>query len=194
MNEATLRLALYGGAALCAAAFIGLAVWAWRRAQRQRRRLVQLIESIAPDYQRDVLIPDGLDGWYHVDFLLRTSIGLVILDVRDVRGAVFGGEHMSEWTVMDRSSRRTFLNPLETLYDRMAAVRALGGDDVPVEGRVVLLSRARFATAAPPRTLLMESVADLAAPATEVGDLYCTAWREVSTQTQPTPRALRRSA
>jgi len=88
-----LRLALYGGAALCAVACIGLAVWAWRRAQRQRRRLVQLIESIAPDYQRDVLIPDGLDGWYHVDFLLRTSIGLVILDVRDVRGAVFGGEH-----------------------------------------------------------------------------------------------------
>ena len=41
---------------------------------------------------------------------------------------------------------------------------------------------------------MVESVADLAAPATEVGDLYCTAWREVSTQTQPTPRALRRSA
>jgi len=95
---------------------------------------------------------------------------------------------------MDRSSRRTFLNPLETLYDRIAAVRALAGDDVPVEGRVVLLSRARFATAAPPRTLLMESVADLAAPATEVGDLHSTAWREVSTQTQPTPRELRRSA
>jgi hypothetical protein len=106
---------------------------------------------------------------------------------------VFGGEHLSELTVIDGHERRTFPNPLETLYDRMAAVRAVVGDDVPVEGHVVLLSRARFATAAPPRTWLLEQVPELAPPATEIGDAYAEAWLAISTRTTPTPAALRRA-
>ncbi len=40
---------------------------------------------------------------------------------------VFGGEHMKEWAVMNGSERTTFLNPLEALYDRIAAVKLLAG-------------------------------------------------------------------
>ena len=188
-----MQMAVSVAVALLLGALIGLGVWWWRRRSRQRRRLIQLIESIAAQFQRDVLIPDGADGWYHVDFLLRTASGIVILDVRDVRGALFGGEHLSEWTVMDGHQRRTFPNPLETLYDRMAAVRAIVGDEVPVEGHVVLLARARLGTAAPPRTWLLEQVPDLAPPAAEIGDAYAQAWLAISTRTTPTPAELRRA-
>lgn len=189
-----MQIALWSGGALLSSALIGLGVWVWQRRQRRRRRLGRLIESIAVNSQRDVLIPDGNDGWYHVDFVLRTAAGILILDVRDVSGAVFGGEHLADWTVMDGSQRRTFPNPLETLYDRMAAVRAIVGDDVPVEGHVVLLSRARFATAAPPRTWLLEQVPQLAPPASEVGEAYAEAWLALTARTTPTPAALRRAS
>ena len=119
--------------ALLAAAAAG--VFFIRRHRLRRRRLLTLIESVAADYQRDVLLTDDAEGWIHADFLLRTAAGIFILDVRDVRGALFGGEHLDEWTVMDGHVRRTFTNPLESLYDRVAAVRAIVGDDVPVEAR-----------------------------------------------------------
>ena len=62
---------------------------------------------------RDVLIPDGSGGQLHIDFLLLTGRGLLVVDYRDVEGVVFGGEHMREWAVMNGSERSTFLNPLE---------------------------------------------------------------------------------
>jgi len=188
-----MQMAVWLAGALGLGALVGLGIGWWQRRSRQRRRLVQLIQSIAAQFQRDVLIPDGADGWYHVDFLLRTANGIVILDVRDVRGALFGGGHLSEWTVMEGHQRRTFPNPLETLYDRMAAVRAIVGDDVPVEGHVVLLARARLGTAAPPRTWLLEQVPTLAPPAAEIGDAYAEAWLAISTRTTPTPASLRRA-
>ena len=48
---------------------------------------------------------------FHVDFVLRTPRGAMVLDLRDVRGNVFGGDQMNEWTVMDGPHRYTFVNP-----------------------------------------------------------------------------------
>lgn len=192
MTPELMRWSISIGAMLLIAALLSWGAWAWRGWQRRRRRLIELVESIAPEYQRDVLLPDGADGWFHVDFLLKTASGLMILDVRDVRGAVFAGEHMLDWTVMDGTMRRTFTNPLETLYDRIAAVRAIVGDDVPVDGRILLLARARFATAPPPRTLLLEQLSELAPPADSDGEDYSAAWLALTARTSPTPRSLRR--
>ncbi len=37
-----------------------------------------------------------------------TSLGILVVDLRDVRGNIFGGDQMSEWTVMDGARRSTF--------------------------------------------------------------------------------------
>ena len=62
----------------------------------------------------------------HIDYLLLTRQGVIVLDVRDVAGHVFGSEPMQEWTVLGRKRRFTFANPLPQLYDRMAAVTPPG--------------------------------------------------------------------
>ena len=63
----------------------------------------------------------------HIDHLLLTPRGILVLDTRRVAGLIFGGDQMSDWTVMGRS-RFTFDNPQPALYDRIAAVKALAGD------------------------------------------------------------------
>jgi len=109
--------------ALLAVAF----AWAYRRwgRFRARKQIVRSFESVSAAVLRDVLIADGSGGQLHIDFLLLTGRGFLVVDYRDVEGVVFGGEHMREWAVMNGSERATFLNPLEALYDRIAAEKLL---------------------------------------------------------------------
>lgn len=134
--------------------FFGARVYVMRR--RDARRVAR-VTSGAADYLRNVLVPDGNGGDYHLDFVLLTSRGLVIIDLRDIIGNVFGGDQMTEWTLMDGPRRTTFTNPQSGLYDRIASVKALA-QDAPVEGRIVFTRRAKFPKGLPRHTVMLESI------------------------------------
>src|SRR5271170_4805210 len=136
------------GAALLflgAASFLG--VRAFRRRSR-RRSLLARLERIAFGAAHQVLVPDGMGGFIHIDHLLLTPRGVLVLDTRRVAGLIFGGDQMSEWTVMGRGHRYTFDNPQPALYDRIAAVKAIVGD-VPVEGRLLFSNVGKFTKGIP---------------------------------------------
>ena len=101
---------------------------------------------------------NGQGGSLHLDFLLLTARGCIVIDLRDIAGNIFGGDQMTEWTVMHRDRRYTFSNPQAGLYDRVAAVRALAME-LPVEGRVVFSARGQFPKGLPRYTLMLDSVA-----------------------------------
>ena len=104
--------------------------------RRRDARRVARVTSGAADYLRNVLVPDGNGGDYHLDFVLLTSRGVVIIDMRDIIGNVFGGDQMTDWTLIEGARRTTFENPQSGLYDRIASVKAIT-QDTPVEGRIV---------------------------------------------------------
>lgn len=154
------RLPLLAWVAAAGAAALAWGLYAmsrWYRRYRARKRLVAAVTAVAVDHLVDVLVPDGMGGSIHVDFMLLTARGIVVIDLRDVSGNVFGGDQMDEWTVMDGAHRFTFVNPQSALYDRIAAVKALAGD-TPVEGRIVFLQRAKFPKGLPRWTLVLESL------------------------------------
>ena len=103
---------------------------------------------------------------------------------------------MNQWVVMDGARRHTMSNPLEPLYDRVAAVRQLAGE-VPVEGRVIFAGGGRFAKGRPPGVTMLESlpaefpVADRAA-GSGAAELWRTAWDSVSKTAMPSPLARHR--
>ena len=132
-------------------------VWGWYLHLRARRALRAAVTGGAADHLINALVPDGMGGGFHVDFLLLTMRGVIVIDLRDVRGNIFGGDQMAEWTVMDGPRRFTFINPQSALYDRIAAVKAVTGD-VPVEGRIVFTRRARFPKGLPKWTLMVDAL------------------------------------
>ena len=147
-------------AAVLLGVLVGVAgVFGWRawRARRERLARAALIGSISLDHARDVLVPDGNGGTLHLDYLLFTPRGLVVLEMRDAAGNIFGSDAMTEWTVMDGVRRYTFSNPQASLYDRIAAVKAYA-DEIPVEGRVVFTRRASFPKGLPRLTLREDSL------------------------------------
>ncbi|MEO6080719.1 MAG: NERD domain-containing protein [Steroidobacteraceae bacterium] len=140
--------------------FIAALAYYFVRALRRRadhKRLHLGIVSVGTEFLNNVLVPDGMGAAMHVDYLLLTSRGVVVVDLRDVRGNIFGGDQMTDWTVMSGPSRATFQNPQHALYDRVAAVRALAGE-LPVEGRVLFTRRGKFPKGLPRWTLMVDSL------------------------------------
>ena len=189
-DDLTVQISL-GVMLLALLTFAGIA--GYRRWQRHRSRgqLIRAFEAASAALLKAVLIPDGRGGLLHIDFLLLTARGLLVVDFRDAEGIVFGGEHMREWAVMNGHERSTFLNPLETLYDRVAAVKTLAGD-APVEGRIVFTERATFPKGRPPHVLRLASL-EAEYPPPEPGvsphpaERWRTAWTELLAQCEPSP-------
>jgi hypothetical protein len=144
-----------GVVALLAGLFL---LWRWARRRRIRAARALAVTNCGFEYLRNVLVPDGQGSTLHLDFLLLTARGLVVIDLRDVEGNIFGGDQMTEWTVMHRALRYTFPNPQTGLYDRIAAVRALA-PELPIEGRAVFTSSGQFPKGLPRHTLMLDSLA-----------------------------------
>ncbi|MDP6436765.1 MAG: NERD domain-containing protein [Gammaproteobacteria bacterium] len=94
------------------------------------------------------LIPDGEGGEIHIEYAMLCPRGIVIVDVKDVVGNVFGSDGMEEWAVITGEKRFTFSNPQPGLYDRTAAVKRMV-PDVPVIGYVAFTSTADFSKGSP---------------------------------------------
>jgi len=150
----------------------------WLRRRRARKALQLAVTAVGADHLIDALVPDGMGTGFHVDFLLLSAHGILIIDLREVQGNIFGGDQMAEWTVMDGARRFTFVNPQSGLYDRIAAVKAIAGE-VPVEGRVVFTPQGRFPKGLPKWTLMLDSLAAAFPPLdSDVRDAALAQYRE----------------
>lgn len=148
------------GAAILLGVLIGVVVtlgWRWYVRRRERLRRKRRIEAVSVDHLRDVAVPDGSGGTLHIDYVLLTVRGVLLLDVREVVGNVFGSDPMIEWTVMHAGRRHTFANPQGPLYDRIAALKALV-EDLPIEGRVMFGTGSSFPKGLPRMTIREDSL------------------------------------
>ncbi len=126
--------------------------------------LENALAAIGFDHVEDLIIPSADEGEIQIDKLILTSKGLLILEIKDVQGTVFGSDKMQDWTVIAADRRYTFSNPQPALYDRIAAVRQIVRQ-VPVAGRVVFLDGADFTKGVPGMVCnLEELVAEFGEP------------------------------
>jgi hypothetical protein len=172
-----------------------LAYWGIRSYQRRARRkaLLARLERVAYRAAHQVLVPDGMGGFIHIDHLLLTPRGVLVLDTRRVAGLIFGGDQMSDWTVMGRGRRFTFDNPQPTLYDRIAAVKALVGE-IPVEGRLLFSNVGKFTKGIPKWVMMLDGIEvefpqlhDRSAP--NLAELE-ESWGNLTAQLKPSPHLL----
>jgi len=137
-----------------------LLTWLVIRARKSHSRsLSHTLDNIAFGRIEDLVIPNADEGEIHIDHLVLTTQGLLIVDVKDVSGAVFGSDKMQDWTVISDDRRFTFANPQSALYDRIAAVRQIVRQ-VPVAGRIVFLDGASFTKGVPELVTTLEELRD----------------------------------
>ena len=188
LTQIQFAVVVIGVVAVAFLGFLGVRVWMLR--QRDARRVARVTSGSA-DFLRNVLVPDGNGGDYHLDFVLLTSRGVVIIDLRDIMGNVFGGDQMTDWTLMDGARRTTFTNPQSGLYDRIASVKAIV-QDAPIEGRIVFTKRAKFPKGLPRFTVMLDSVAaefpQLGAAELDIAvSKYLPGWQRLKEAAKPSP-------
>ena len=168
--------------------------WGVRAYQRRARRkaLLARLDRVAFEAAHQVLVPDGMGGFIHIDHLLLTPRGVLVLDTRRVAGLIFGGDQMSDWTVMGRGHRYTFDNPQPALYDRIAAVKALVGD-TPVEGRLLFSNAGKFTKGIPKWVLMLDGI-EVEFPVVDRGVKsspefagFAQEWSQLVAQLRPSP-------
>ena len=174
---------------VCTVVYLGYDAYARRS---RRKALLARLERIGFQAAHQVLVPDGMGGYIHIDHLLLTPRGVLVLDTRRVAGLIFGGDQMSDWTVMGRGRRFTFDNPQPALYDRIAAVKALVGE-VPVEGRLLFSNIGKFTKGRPKHVVMLDGI-EVEFPAVDRGQAdvaqfagYLEAWKRLIAQLKPSP-------
>jgi Nuclease-related domain len=153
--------------------------WWWKLIQRRRRDIDRRLREACRGVLANFVIPDGNGEEIQVQYALLTARGILIIDIKDVEGHVFGSEAMQDWTVIADDRRFTFANPQPGLWDRVAAVKRLT-PEVPVIGFVGFTGRARF-TKGQPRSVtllepLLQELEKEAAGARQAGEGYLAAW------------------
>lgn len=158
----------------------GLLLWRFNRRRRRDidRRLRQSCRGVLANF----VIPDGNGAEIQVQYALLTGRGILVIDIKDVEGHVFGSEAMQDWTVIADDRRFTFANPQPGLWDRVAAVKRLT-PEAPVVGFVAFAGRAQFTKGQPKSVMLLEPLLqELEKEATgsrSAADGYLMAWERL---------------
>jgi hypothetical protein len=191
--------------------FFGLPLWLWVvfalgligvaayfiremvRQVRARRAIDNVISSVAFDELRNVLLPTGTGDQIHVNYLLLTQNGLLVLDLFDAHGMIFAAEKMEQWSIFGPKRHFMITNPLPMLYDRVAVVRQFAGDDVPVEGRIVFSMRGEFPKGRPESVIRLDELQDqfptVERAAGGAAAAFADVWDRIRTSAQPNPLA-----
>ena len=137
---------------------VPLLIWLVRKRSSQDE-LSELLDAIGVDRLSNIVVDDGMEGKIHIEHLLLTGQGLVVLDVKTIRGAIFASDRMDEWTVITPQGRSTIKNPQRTLYYRISALQLLA-QDVPVTGHILFLGGSEFSKGCPMNVIFPDELLD----------------------------------
>lgn len=120
-------------------------------------RIRRALDARSPDVLHDFILPGAYGGLVKIDHAILTAGGILCIQTKHYSGIVFGGADEAQWTNVDGTVRRRFLNPLIQNEGRTRALQNVV-PDVPVANVVVFTGRVEFPTP-PPKNVLR--VADL---------------------------------
>jgi hypothetical protein len=144
---------------LVAALAIVIAVILYVRNSSRRadgKEITMVIKKYSDAYERDVVFPDGIGGYFFIDYLVLLPGRILALNISRVAGYVFGGDNIEIWTQVENNKSTKFRNPLEDvkLFVKLAA------DQLKFDGimaRVLFDSKSEFPKGVPEGVLQLAS-------------------------------------
>jgi hypothetical protein len=120
-------------------------------------RIRRALDSRSPDVLHDFILPGAYGGLTKIDHAMMTAGGILCIQTKHYNGIVFGGEDEPQWTNVDGTLRRRFLNPLIQNEGRTRALQNVV-PDIPVAKLVVFTGSVEFPTAPPANVIRIEGL------------------------------------
>ncbi len=152
------------------------------RATAEQRKIKRVVMKTAVQFMPNIELPDEVAGAVHVDYLMLTPGGIIVIDVLNCRGILFGGEKIDMWSQLVGRKSYKFENPLPHNQSRVQTIKFLLDPKVPVAGRVVFSSAGTFAKGVPEGVSMIDTLQhDLAhfTVNSEVPQLVKDAWEKL---------------
>ena len=108
-------------------------------------RIRRVLKARSPDVLHDFILPGAYGGLTKIDHAILTAGGILCIQTKHYNGIVFGGEDEPQWTNVDGTLRRRFLNPRIQNEGRTRALQNVV-PDVPVANVIVFTGRVDFPT------------------------------------------------
>lgn len=131
----------------------------YRRKSSDVRCLKRVLKKGGYACKQDVVLPDGVDGYLFVDYLILLRGKIVVMNVESRSGYIFGGETIDEWTCVKNNRTGKFNNPLDKVTLFAQQVKHLFGFNA-VDACVLFGSDSEFPKGVPQGVLQMADFAE----------------------------------
>lgn len=149
----------------------------WRQNRNSdlvQRQITNAIEQVGAPYVREVVLPDEVDGFLLLDYVVLFPGRILVINIFDYEGFLFGGEKVDQWTQIVKNRTNKFLNPLYKMHECTEAVY-YRVKNFPVSGIVVFTNIGQFPRGIPQGVVLIDELQGelrkYAAQKGEVGDM-----------------------
>ena len=134
-------------------------------AERQLRRVLQRELPIGYHHYSNLVLPTAHADFTEIDHLVLSPFGIFVIEVKNYKGWIFGGEKQPQWTVQNFRSKHSFQNPLHQNYKHTEAVKHLlelspATSNEQVHSVVAFSLRAEFKTRMPANVIFIELIGD----------------------------------
>ena len=145
-------------------------------------RIQRILNRIGSEQIRNLVCPDGLDGYYELDRLALTDDAILLITYKPYSGIIYCAERISQWTQLVEQKSFKFDNPLFDLDNQLTALRLLTGN-VPLHGYLFFNHSAVFPKGHPGAVLHPDNIPEryLAANCHPVNPEIKAAWETLKT-------------
>lgn len=111
-------------------------------------RIRRAMRRHSPAVMHDFILPGAYGGLTKIDHAILTAGGILCIQTKHYHGIVFGDAEEAQWSNVDGTAKRRFLNPLIQNEGRTRALQKIL-PDVPVSNLVVFTGKVEFPTPPP---------------------------------------------
>ena len=157
-------------------------------------RIQRCLKRIGCEQIRNLICPDGLDGYYTIDRLALVQDSILLIAYKPYGGNIYCAERITEWTQVIGKKSFKFENPLFELENQLTALKSLAGG-MPVHGFLFFNHSAIFPKGHPDAVLNPDNIPDrfLRANCEPVNPQVQAAWEQLKAQ-QKQPSANTRAS
>ena len=138
-------------------AVTGIVFYKFYQNNRFRLKTKKCIGRISYDFVHNVTLDNGVDQYAQFDYIALTQNGVVVIDVKNYSGHIFGAEKIDEWTQIINKKSYKFDNPFFDIEHKLELLKDIN-KDINITGLILFTDEADFPKGCPDNVISLKDL------------------------------------